>query len=99
MFIAACLNTVSEFVVAMLPVLAVFYLGVMPSQRWSVLSLLSLGFFVVVAGCCRTYYIHRIWTSWDVTWWATPHFICSEVEIGTALVSSICTYPVPLPSY
>lgn len=95
MFVCAVLNTISEFVVAILPVLAVFYLGVMPSQRFSVLSLLSLGFLVVIAGCFRTYYIYRIWNTWDVSWWSTPQFICSEVEIGTALVSNMTSHQPP----
>jgi hypothetical protein len=87
MEISAILNTLSELVIAILPVLAVFQLRVDPRQRWSVIGLLSLGFLVAFAGCFRTYYLYKTVGTYDLTWWSTPHWICSEVEIDTALVS------------
>jgi len=102
MFVCGCLNTVSEFVVALLPVLAVFKLGVTPRQRWSVIGLLSLGFLVTFTGCLRTYYVYRITQTYDITWWAAPQWVCAEVEIDVALVSPSDIYHecslIPSPS-
>jgi hypothetical protein len=86
---SAILNTASELVIAILPVLAVFRLQVDPRQRWTVIGLLSLGFLVTLAGCLRTYTIWRTVQSYDLAWWSTPHWICSEVEIDLALVCAI----------
>jgi hypothetical protein len=86
MEIAAILNTISEVVLAVLPVVAVFRLRVDPWERLSVVGVLSLGFLVAVAGCFRTYYLWKMFSTYDMTWWSTPHWICSEVEIDTALV-------------
>jgi hypothetical protein len=86
---SAILNTASELVIAILPVLAVFRLQVDPRQRWTVIGLLSLGFLVTLAGCLRTYTIWRTVESYDLAWWSTPHWICSEVEIDLALVCAI----------
>jgi len=89
MFVCAILNTTSEFVVALLPIVAVHKLGVRPDQRWGVIGLLSLGLFVTFAGCFRTYYIWKIAHTYDVSWWAAPQWICSEVEIDSALVRAL----------
>jgi hypothetical protein len=87
---SAVLNTFSEFVLATLPLLAVFRLNVDRRQRWSVICLLSLGFLVAFAGCFRTFYIWKVLTTYDLTWWSGPQWICSEVEIDLALVSYCC---------
>jgi len=94
MIAAAIMNTISEIVIAILPVGAVFGLQVDPQQRWSVVGLLSLGFFVAFAGCFRTYYIWKTVRTYDMTWWSTPHWICSEVEIDTALVRYLVAVPL-----
>jgi hypothetical protein len=87
MQIAAVMNTFSEVVIAVLPVVAVFRLRVDPRQRWSVIGLLSLSFFVAIAGICRTAFIFKLLKSYDLTWWSSPQWLTSEVEIDMALVS------------
>jgi hypothetical protein len=89
MFVGAILNTVSEFIVACLPIPIVLTLRMSRSQRYAAISLLSLGFLVVVCGALRTYYIWLTASTHDPAWWAGPHWITSEVEIDTAMVSSI----------
>jgi hypothetical protein len=87
MQVAAVFNTFSETWVASLPLVAVFKLRVDYRQRWTVISLLSLGYFVSMAGIVRTYFIFKLFTTYDLTWWSGPQWICSEVEIDLALVS------------
>ena len=47
---ASVLNTFAEFVLTLMPLIAVFRLRVNPEQRWGIISLLSLGFMVVIVG-------------------------------------------------
>jgi hypothetical protein len=91
--ILAAFNTFSELVVAALPIPIVFRLKMSPTQRWSVLSLISLGFLVTVVGSVRTYYVWVLFSSDDLTWWSGPHWICSEVEICVAMVRNIIFPP------
>jgi hypothetical protein len=86
MLTGAILNTLSEAVIAILPIIAVFRLGVDPQQRLSVLSLLSLGFLVTITGCVRSFFVWKVTETYDMAWLSTPHWICSEVEIDLALV-------------
>jgi hypothetical protein len=88
MQVAAVVNTFAELFMATLPVVGVFRLNVDRSQRWQVVSVLSLGYFVSLAGCLRTYYIFKGFLSWDYTWYSAPQWICSEAEIDLAIVSS-----------
>ena len=87
MQVSAVFNTFAEIWIASLPLVAVFKLRVDYRQRWSVISLLSLGYFVGMAGVVRTYFIFKLFTTFDLTWWSGPQWICSEVEIDLALVS------------
>jgi hypothetical protein len=82
----AALNTFGELVVAILPFPVVFRLQIDKKQRWNVISLLSLGIFVAVIGSIRCYYLYMTIYTHDANWWSTPHWICSELEIDSALV-------------
>jgi hypothetical protein len=92
MLSGACLNTISEFIVATLPITVVFHLRMAERQRWIVISMLSLGFFVTIVGAARTYFLWKAIVTYDQAWWAMPHWVCSEVEIDTALVRVILSY-------
>ncbi|KAF2402985.1 hypothetical protein EJ06DRAFT_316167 [Trichodelitschia bisporula] len=82
----AVLNTFGELVVAVLPFFVVSRLRMDNKQKWNVISLLSLGIFVTMIGCVRCYFLFMtIWTA-DPNWWSTPHWICSELEIDSALI-------------
>jgi hypothetical protein len=93
---AAVINTVSEVALAVLPAIAVFRFKVDPSQRWSVIGLLSLGYLVAIAGIVRSYYLWRAAETYDLTWWASPQWCCAEVEIDLALTCA-CAAPLRPP--
>jgi hypothetical protein len=84
---AAVVNTFSEFIIATLPLMAVFFLQVDQRQRWNVVAMLSLGFFVAIIGCIRCVYVWKALISYDLTWWSGPGWVCANVEIDVALVS------------
>jgi hypothetical protein len=88
MFTMSIINTTMELVIALLPVPVVFRLQMSRRQRWSVISVLSLGVLVFLVGCVRTYYVYMcLLGTWDITWWTGPHWLCSEVENNVAIVS------------
>jgi len=84
--VLAALNTCSESLVAALPLAILSHLEMSPSQRRNVACLLCLGFFVSVVGAIRTYFVWMTFSTDDLTWYAGPHWICSEVEITVALI-------------
>lgn len=57
------------------------------SQRWEVITLLCLGFFVAIVGVVRTYFVYLSFVDDDLSWYAMPHWICSEAELCVALVT------------
>jgi hypothetical protein len=91
MKICAVINTASEFILASMPIIAVYRLHVDPKQRWTVIGLLSLGFLVAFAGCFRCFYLWKSMSSasLDMSWYADPHWIASEVEIDLSIVSAV----------
>lgn len=88
----AIINTVSEFILASMPIIAAYKLHIDPKQRWTVIGLLSLGYLVVFAGCFRCYFLWKSIGSQtlDLSWYADPHWIASEVEIDLSIVSVMC---------
>jgi hypothetical protein len=93
---AAIFNTVSEVVIAILPAIAVFRFKVDPRQRWSVITLLSLGYLVAIAGIVRSYFLWRAAETYDLTWWASPQWCSAEVEIDLAIICA-CAAPLKAP--
>jgi len=88
MQVSAVVNTLAEIWIATIPLIAVFKLHVERSQRWAVISVLSLGYTVGVAGIFRTFFIFKAFTTLDISWWSGPQWICAEVELDLALVSA-----------
>lgn len=87
LLIASVFNTVSEFLVAVLPIPVVMRLRMDRDQKRAIVSLLSLGILVSVVGSIRTYYV---WLgemkTHDISWYSVPHWICAAVEIDVALI-------------
>jgi hypothetical protein len=80
-------NTLSEFLIALFPVIGAYTLRVDARQRWHVISLLSLGFLVTIAGCFRTFFLWKcVAPNYDLTWWAAAQWLCAEIEINVAMV-------------
>lgn len=86
------INTVCEFIIALFPLIGAYTLRVDARQRWHVIGLLSLGFLVTIAGCFRSYFVWKTVHTWDITWWAAPQWICSEIEINLALVRNLFSF-------
>jgi hypothetical protein len=83
------INTSCEFVIALLPLIGAYTLRVDAQQRRHVISLLSLGFLVTIAGCFRCFYVWKAVNTYDASWWAIPQWLCAEIEINLALVRTL----------
>jgi hypothetical protein len=84
------INTLLELVCALLPIPAVLSLNMDKRQRWSVISVLSLGLLVFLVGWVRIYFVYKVMLeSYDSTWWAEAQWMVSEVENDLSLVCFI----------
>jgi hypothetical protein len=81
-------NTLCEFCIALFPAIGAYTLHVDAQQRWHVISLLSLGFLVTIAGCFRVFFLWKCVApvDYDGTWWTSAQWLCAEVEINVAMV-------------
>jgi hypothetical protein len=84
----SAINTFSEALVAALPIPMIMRLGMISRQRISVLLLFCCAFLVSVVGSVRCYFVYLVFWTDDMTWYSSPHWICSEVEICVAMVST-----------
>jgi hypothetical protein len=84
--ILSALNTLSEVIVAVLPIPVIFHLNMDRKTRWTVISLLCLGYLVGIVGIIRTVFGYIVFDTDDLTWWAAPYWMASEIEISVAMV-------------
>ncbi|CAK1354091.1 unnamed protein product [Cercospora beticola] len=83
-------NCIADLLCTLLPIPLVWRLKMPLKHRVGVCVLLGLGFIVTIAGVLRTYFIWQsLISSWDVTWYSYPLWICATIEIDLAVVSSI----------
>ncbi|KIW06026.1 uncharacterized protein PV09_03205 [Verruconis gallopava] len=86
LFTTAVLNTLSEAIVAALPLPIILSLNLSRRQRRITIGMLCGGFVVVIVGCVRVYYLWVLLVTHDPSWWSQPHWICSEVEMDVAII-------------
>ncbi|KAI5199839.1 hypothetical protein E4T42_07803 [Aureobasidium subglaciale] len=95
--VAGVLNCISDLTVTLLPIPIIMGLNMPFKQRLGVVSLLSMGLVVTVAGVVRTYYIWRtLMATYDETWDSMPLFICAIVEIDLAILCGCAPALKPL---
>jgi rhodopsin domain-containing protein len=82
----SALNTLSEVIVAALPIPVIFYLNMDRKTRWTVICLLCLGYLVAIVGIIRTVFAYIVFDTDDLTWWAAPYWITSEIEISVGMI-------------
>jgi hypothetical protein len=87
LFTVSVINTILELVVWLLPLPLLFKLKLDPRQRVPVMIMLCLGLLVPVVGAVRCYYVYiDMVASWDVYWFAGPHWICSDFENNLSII-------------
>lgn len=88
-YVGGIINTIADALVTVLPIPLIMRLKMPKHERIGVVVLLSLGFFVTIAGIVRTYYIWlaQVHTQ-DETWWSYPLFVAASVEVDVGIVSN-----------
>ncbi|KAK8100517.1 uncharacterized protein PG998_008085 [Apiospora kogelbergensis] len=84
---AGIINTVTDFVVVLLPILTALKLQLTSHHRFVVIALFSLGFIACGVGVFRTYITYHMTVDYDLTYHAGSVFWSSAVELNTGIVS------------
>lgn len=85
---AGIINTFTDFVVVLLPIITVMKLQLTTRNRLVVVGLFSLGFLACSVGAFRTYITWHMKVDYDLTYYAGSVFWSSAVELNTGIVSS-----------
>ena len=85
--VSGWINTFFEFVLATLPIIAVYKLKIAREQRWHVISLLSLSYCVGLVGLVRIYLSEVLLHTMDFPWLVGPLWVTAEIEVSLSLVS------------
>lgn len=105
---AGIINTVSDFIMVLLPMGVVYKVQELPRRQLIVVNMLfAVGFFACIAGIVRTYYtwIMSVSANYDSSWhaWITWLFSAVELYVGLVRISSplsaTCTYRLLLNSW
>lgn len=80
------INTITDFLVVMLPIPTVLALKLPTRQRIVLIFLFGAGFAVCIAGSFRVYYTYCLNTSYDKTWAAYPVWISGTIELYLGVV-------------
>ncbi|KAL5380616.1 hypothetical protein DPSP01_007680 [Paraphaeosphaeria sporulosa] len=95
--IAGIINVIADFACTVTPIPMVMSLKMPRRQRFAVIVLFSLGFFVTAAGSVRTYYIYEsLVVQYDTTWYAYPLWIAAAIEIDLGVICASAPVLRPL---
>lgn len=89
---AGILNTLSDFLVVLLPIPIVLRLQLPPRQMIVVVMLFGAGFIAVAAGGARTWYTYQVSASYDATWYGYRASLSSSIELYVGIVSPFSTH-------
>lgn len=81
------LNTLSDFLVVVLPIPRVLMLQLPARQRAIIATLLGVGLMVTIAGAVRTYFTYVSATSNDRTWALHRAWVTGSLELYIGIVS------------
>jgi Fungal rhodopsin domain len=84
---AGIVNTLTDFMVVVIPIPILSRLQLPTQQVIIVVMLFAAGFLVTISGAVRSVYIYKATTSWDRTWQVFPAWVTSLVELDVGLVS------------
>ncbi|KAK7979912.1 ATP dependent DNA ligase domain-containing protein [Apiospora arundinis] len=83
----AVVTVLTDFIVFVLPMPTLYRLSLPMRQRVGLMILFGLGGVVVVAGCMRTYWVHRVEVeTYDVTWEGWELWIWAAVEANLGVI-------------
>lgn len=89
---ANIINTVTDFVVVLLPIRTTMALKLPPRQRVIVTGLFGIGLIASAVGIARTYFSWVVFsasTDYDTTWRAWYVWLTSLIELHLGIVGSL----------
>ena len=87
--VSGVINTITDFIVVLLPIPLVWNLRLATARRIKLISLFAAGILVCCAGIMRNIYTYRLTQTWDPSWAASPVFITSTIKLDVGIVSGI----------
>ncbi|KAJ8071814.1 hypothetical protein OCU04_002128 [Sclerotinia nivalis] len=88
LLLAGIVNTLTDFLVVLLPIRTVYSTNLPRRQSLIVSFLFTLGFLSCFAGIIRTYYMYKVTQVWDQVWASYPVWVTAAVEL---YIGIICT--------
>ncbi|KAA8571975.1 hypothetical protein EYC84_001916 [Monilinia fructicola] len=88
LLLAGIINTITDFLVVILPIRTVYSTNLPRRQQFLVSLLFVLGLLSCFAGIVRTYYMYIVTQVWDQVWASYPVWISAAVEL---YIGIICT--------
>src|SRR5258708_500681 len=86
---AGIINTVTDFLVVLIPIPVVLKLRLPFRQRLLCAMLFGAGFIVCIAGGVRILYSYQLNSSFDKTWLFHPTWICGTIELYLGIVRDL----------
>lgn len=85
---AGCINTITDFLLVLLPIPYIWQLQLPKKQQMIVASLFAGGLFATGTGAARTFVTFQFFDSADAdpTWNATPILLLSALELFISIV-------------
>ncbi|KAK5716092.1 hypothetical protein LTR15_009917 [Elasticomyces elasticus] len=84
--VSGALSVFSDLYAVLLPMGMLRHFDAPKKQKVALNVVFSLGLIVVACGCVRTYYIHQLGVSYDLTWQGYSLFVWSALEVHLALI-------------
>lgn len=84
--LSGVLSVVTDFYSVLLPFLMLWNFEAPRRQKIALNALFSLGLLIVACGSVRTYYLHQLGTSRDLTWVGFDVFVWADLELQLSLI-------------
>jgi len=95
LLVAGIINTLTDFLVVLLPIRTVWTLQLPKRQAAIIILLFGCGFISCCAGIVRTFYMWEVTRTWDQTWASYPVWLTSGIELYVGVVR----FPSPTSFY
>ncbi|CAG8983868.1 hypothetical protein HYALB_00005506 [Hymenoscyphus albidus] len=83
---AGIINTLTDFIVVLLPIKTVMSVSLPIKQRIPIVLLFAFGFISCFAGIARTYYTYQISQTWDKIWASYPIWVTASLELYIGII-------------
>ncbi|KAH6673743.1 integral membrane protein [Halenospora varia] len=86
LLVAGILNTLTDFIVVLLPIRTIWTLQLAPKHLIPLIFLFGLGFISCGAGIIRNYYTYQVFQDYDHIWASYPMWITASFELYIGII-------------